>query len=277
MAADDRQALRSGDLGRPPRSHHAGRGYRFYGFKGVRSGAHRGNCRGRGAEAGPAAARSGDLSPRQHRFFARRRESRGTRTLFSRSRRRGVDPRSQVHRIRAPSPRARAASTGARAASTRRPRTRKQLSYGYLTAGSARSLPVRRSHRHRHGRESIAQKENRSARRQLSDRSQYQLYELLYRILLLLRLLPANGLQGRLRPFAGYHPGENRRDYSPGRHRYSHAGWIAFRSAHRLLRKSAALDQTKLPANSLALFFGAGSALHRRSLKSERARYDRPP
>ena len=47
-----------------------------------------------------------------------------------------------------------------------------------------------------------------------------------------------------------------------------HAGRPASRSAHRVLRESAALDQAALPAGASALLFGAGNSVHRRSLRA---------
>ena len=122
-----------------------------------------------------------------------------------------------------------------------------------------------------------APQEERSARGHLPDRPQHQLHQFLHRILFVLRVLPPAGRQGRLRPLVRDHFREDRRDARTRRHRHPAAGRPQHRSAHRVLRKSAALHQDALSAGASALFFRAGNSLHRRSCRAERARHDRAP
>ena len=119
---------------------------------------------------------------------------------------------------------------------------------------SARSFQLRRPDRHRHGRERSAPQEDRSARRHLSDRPQHQLHEFLHGVLLVLRVLPPAGLEGRLHPAARDDLPENRRNARAGRQRRAAARRLASRPANRVLRKHAALDHERFPQVHLHCF-----------------------
>jgi len=142
---------------------------------------------------------------------------------------------------------------------------------------SPRPARVRRPYRHRHAGPPAAPQEERPARRHLPDRPQHQLHQFLHRILLVLRLLPPHGGQGRLHPVVCRDLPQDRRDAGARRQRRAAAGRPASRSGDRLLRKSSALDQRALPDRASALLLRAGNSLYRRSQRALGGGHHSPP